>query len=700
MRASFKSNIGLDLLLTAIAGALCWILALGSRLALVPVNWWRWRDDAVITLSHAHNFVKFGSIGVSPGDRVEGFSSPLQFIVSSIYFFLFKQDYGSFLDLQVVACIGLTGTFTALTAHRLIIANNPRRSNLFVISVSILVCMLAGLLTAISWTTTGWLASGMENPLAMVVGSAIVYFLTLQPRPIIVLSVSVLIALLGITRVEFSAFVLPLSAGIAFHYHKSTPLKTRKYWFIAIVIPLILWGLVVLIRLLYFGDLLPNTALVQDKSSNAGLKISILLILYGAFAVYCCVLSQIQQAKTQAIRLLRFFTIALTASLLFMLSRSSWLEIDDNNLTISYLQGLLAMACIVAIMQYLNARAEIKTSSVNLAFGGLVFIPVAQFVLMGPARLEAPRILSLATPWMAAWIGLLIASFVAVSGTKYLSNLNRVEAFSILIPSAIILGGASLADKPRDMPWIISPSEQRILTASDNLKSRLLQGNSLPFVANPDLGKLSFPKKAIIVDLGWLGDPLLARISKQRNDLESLYLNHVAKPDIVELHGYWSCRYSNWLLSKIYQQDYILVDPSMATTGSASNVDCPLGGRYAIWERKTTDEAFEEYQLTNTIITHAKPVDVIDKAMEKCLAAGTSLFRCSPVTRSIQRSYLRLKQDGLLNKAVESLRLSPSYKLDRELIVRSPGWGKRGYEYFLALASKELATQGKTNGSK
>ena len=50
-----------------------------TRLWSVDEYWWVARDDAVITLSHAKNAADFGSIGVSPGDRVEGFSSPLQF---------------------------------------------------------------------------------------------------------------------------------------------------------------------------------------------------------------------------------------------------------------------------------------------------------------------------------------------------------------------------------------------------------------------------------------------------------------------------------------------------------------------------------------------------------------------------------------------------------------------------------------------
>ena len=654
----------------------------------------------MITLSHAQNFVQFGTIGVSPGDRVEGFSSPLQFILSSVYFFLFDQGYGSFLDLQVAVCIVLNGAFIALSIYQLVLTNNARHSRLFAASISIPLCLLAGIATASSWTATGWLVSGMENPLAIVIGSAIVYLLTLQPRPVIMLAASALVTVLGITRVEFPAFALPLSVGIALFCRRNLPAETRKFWPFAIGLPLVTWTSINLIRLLYFGHFLPNTALVQDKSSYAGIKVLILLILYFIYAFYFATITQVRNARIYQIRLWRLLALACVASLLMLTILSGGIRPDSSSLTNTYSLGLLAMACILSIMQYLNARAGIKTDVINFTFGGLVFIPVAQFLVMGPARMEDTRVLSLATPWMAAWISLSIASLAEAIGKNRLSLFDSPWACSVLIPIAAFFGIAAIADKPRDMPWIISPREERILAASDALKARMLKGSSLILVANPDLGKISFPKKAVITDLGWLGDPLLTRISKQSKVLESVYLNEVAKPDIVGVHGRWSCRYENWLLSNSYRRDYILVDLSTATAGRASNVVCPLGGRSAIWERKPTIEAIEEYGLTKALLTHANPINAINKAIEKCLVAGNSPFRCSPVRRSIQRAYLRLKHDDFIDKAIEALKESPSYRLDSELLVRSPGWGRRGYEYFMALASEYMAIQRESHGSK
>src|SRR4051812_39857772 len=57
-----------------------------------------YRDDAVITLSHARNLVEYGSIGVdASGARVEGFSTPLQFWVFVVAYALTHCGFEAFL---------------------------------------------------------------------------------------------------------------------------------------------------------------------------------------------------------------------------------------------------------------------------------------------------------------------------------------------------------------------------------------------------------------------------------------------------------------------------------------------------------------------------------------------------------------------------------------------------------------------------
>ncbi|HEX9368396.1 MAG TPA: hypothetical protein VF921_17325, partial [Vicinamibacterales bacterium] len=79
-RRTRAAKIGLFLLL----GAAAFLLAFHHKAAEVPPANYADRDDAVITLSHARNLVEYGFIGVSPsGERVEGFSAPLQFWIAT-----------------------------------------------------------------------------------------------------------------------------------------------------------------------------------------------------------------------------------------------------------------------------------------------------------------------------------------------------------------------------------------------------------------------------------------------------------------------------------------------------------------------------------------------------------------------------------------------------------------------------------------
>jgi hypothetical protein len=675
----------LGMLGIAMAGFIAWIIALGSRLASTPIGWWRWRDDAVITLSHAQNLVQFGTIGVSPGDRVEGFSSPLQFLFSSAYFWLTEGSYGSFLDLQVFACIGLSGGFVALTIHQ-ILDGYSRHSKVFKILASIGLTFLAGACIAASWTTTGWLASGMENPLATVIGLAIIYLCALRPRWSLILVTGMLIGTLGLVRVEFPAFSLPLCAGIFLYYSNRFPSNKGKIFAYVIVLPLTIWAFITVGRILYFGDALPNTALVQGKSNLAGLKIILLVFL---FALYACFSRVVMQAKASGKTLVYFWKLSAIACTISALILALVLGIfRSESISNPYWMCLLSMIAFLSTVQCLNGRNSTTDWTIDLVFMGLLFIPIAQFIVMGKARMESVRILSLATPWIAVWIASSVANFASGHTRKELSLSTRLEKYFALVPSVVLFIGAGIADKPRDMPWLISPSEDKILSAANSLKERHLPESTLVLVANPDLGKISFPKKAVITDLGWLGDPLLARISKKSVELESVYLNEVSKPDIVEAHGYWACRYSDWLLSRTFKADYILTDPAMAASGEAMDDKCPLGGRYAIWERKNTREALAEYNLTKRIMNDDDPIIAINQAMKKCLISSSSPFRCSLVARSIQRSYLRLKRDGLFIHSVEALTESPSYFMDSEILVRSPGWGQRAYEYFIKLAGE------------
>ena len=99
------------------AGALVWTGLIFARLRSVQENLWIARDDAVITLSHARNAAEFGSIGVSPGDRVEGFSSPLHFAVAYLVELVADPGFRNVTLIILVLMSAVTGATVAGALH-------------------------------------------------------------------------------------------------------------------------------------------------------------------------------------------------------------------------------------------------------------------------------------------------------------------------------------------------------------------------------------------------------------------------------------------------------------------------------------------------------------------------------------------------------------------------------------------------------
>jgi hypothetical protein len=242
-----------------------WLIAgmLGGALFLyvfghyapLPKDAYSYRDDAVITLSHARNLIDYGSIGVDPaGARVEGFSTPLQFWLFALAYALTHCGYASFLDWQVSICTFLLG-FAVLQLFR------PHYG-------------LGLLLTAAvaAWLTTslrffGWHHSGMENAYthALFVGVLAFCLDSLERRRVLV--AGVLCAFLAsLTRVESILHVAPLLLIWAVAYRR------RHHSFHAAIgagAVLLGWVAYQAWRFAYFGDVRPNTALAEgiDLSS-------------------------------------------------------------------------------------------------------------------------------------------------------------------------------------------------------------------------------------------------------------------------------------------------------------------------------------------------------------------------------------------------------------------------------------------------
>ncbi|MBU3701492.1 MAG: hypothetical protein FGM58_05535 [Acidimicrobiia bacterium] len=666
------------------------LIALGlawSGLSTVASDWWLARDDAVITFSHARNLIEFGTVGVSPGDRVEGFSSPLQFLLSAGL--LAVHDFGfDSLSLVILAVsLAITGAMTFVFYDGV-----SRRAGLGARAVPLVtalatVVFLAGITS--HWTVIGWVASGMENApaLALLVAVAATYPL-LRRGGIWPVVPSLALGLLAITRVEFAAFLAPLLVLFVLELRESAPdahtrtaptvtrVQARRVRMVAGLAPAL--GLIATVhvaRRLHFGAWLPNTAVVQDRFDGPW-QLLLLVSLSGTMT------AAVVLVRGRTGSNLRWIVIGLGA---LSIIGYSWMSTHDLT-AMSTRQlldvpgdfpGLALALGLGVVLTWLQGRIGRVDRSTLAVLWALLFIPVAQFLVMGRARMEPFRVLSLALPIALLWLGVCVVGLSAVALARDGDRSNdsrRALAGGLAGAVWLVVLGAGLSglvlDRPRDLPWNIA-GYTTIEQAAARFRDANLSSTSLPIVANPDLGKLSFQKEVLMVDLGLLGDPLLTDLWKKDPNLAIEYVVRIARPDVLELHGGWSCSYRG-LFSAEFLDAYRPTNDRW-TRGTELNRGCPFGGRYIVWELNAT----EEHVLTRRISEDPDPVTLITRSLSGCAASGADPLRCQPVRRAVQRSIVDLQRRGRWDAAIDAFRASPTASLDEELLRRQPGWSSR-----------------------
>lgn len=686
----------------ATCGALLWGLVVAIRLGQVPLGWWRWRDDAVITLSHAKNLVDHGTIGLSPGgNRVEGYSSPLQFIIACVFFFVTGAGYETFLDLQTISCILLIGALATLLPFLVC-----RRAGLVGRAAHVASLITSGAVLAVvvsSWSTIGWLVSGMENPYAIVLGLALVLWIgrgLRRGRDIVI--GGVLLGLFGLVRVEFALFMVPFA--LAFGSIAARDVKTIsrvRAVTLAWGVPGAIWLVSHLLRYWYFGSFQPNTALAQNKEIGS----EQVMVLFNAIILFVFAMPLLDPHGAGR-RVAPRYGVALGCVL--FLGWATFLQSKGAGFSLPLVVHFnIVLALIVAVGVLAVAAAEApEPGGLGMLLAGLAWVPISQYVVMGPARLAEYRVLTIAVPFLAVaaalaalrlWVHHHLSPAPAAAepgdGTV-LSNdsgdlsdpcvparTSKGLAQALVMPVALLMIIAGVDDTSRKLPVIVSPHDTMILEAAAAFGEERLTAKALPIVANPDLGKLSFAKEAIIIDLGRLGDPLLTRLYRKHSSTVITYLSKVAVPDVVETHGVWSCGYKEWLTTDDFTSGWTPFDPSVLA-GLTGDEDCPMDSRFTIWVRTSGEDEFE---LTRAIADSDVPVEVVAAAVSDCAGADGDVWRCEYVRRAITRNSPWLYESGQLDDVTAALEPSPTFELDRELLLQQRGWDRRAEAAFIAL---------------
>lgn len=239
-----SSRVGL-----AIAGGLLFVACFYLRYSYITPNDYQLRDDGIITLSHAKNWVDYGFIGINPsGPRIEGYSAPLQFFLYAGLYKITGLSYDMYASLQTLICTFLLGAgFITFFEGRYRYC---------------LIATACGALILSTWSSfLEWHGSGMENAVVHVtfLYALLILYSSLRSEQIVLWQAAIPF-LATISRLESLYYIAPLLMLFCLYWHAAhkTP---EAFYFCAITA--LLWLGFMAWRYYYFGSLIPNTASAQ-----------------------------------------------------------------------------------------------------------------------------------------------------------------------------------------------------------------------------------------------------------------------------------------------------------------------------------------------------------------------------------------------------------------------------------------------------
>jgi len=237
-------------LVFGVLGGLLFVALFAQAYDEIPSYFYEYRDDGIITLSHARNLAEFGSIGVDPsGNRLEGFSAPVQFWLYAGAWWIAEPHYRAWCDFQTWISSFLLG-FLCVQLFA------PRYA------MGLLLAAIPTLLLSRSYPFLGWHASGMENAVThLLFLASFVALVKMAERDRIDWRLALPIFLATLSRLESVVHVAPWLLLFAWLW-----MRWRRglggFGFGLLVA--LLWAAYQGWRVLYFGDWKPNTASAQN----------------------------------------------------------------------------------------------------------------------------------------------------------------------------------------------------------------------------------------------------------------------------------------------------------------------------------------------------------------------------------------------------------------------------------------------------
>ena len=625
------------------------------------------RDDGIITLSHARGLVDVGTVSVGAnGARVEGFSAPLQFAAAVPYFAAGGTDPGIFMFTQVAFTTVLLGA----AAFVFVAAVVPRRS----LRAQIAAASLVSVPVFASFRFFGWHLSGMENSItnALVASSLALLAVSLR-RSRWLWCASVVTGLLAVTRDEFVVHAFALLLVMAVLLARRGAATRRRL--VALFAPAaLLWTAVQIVRVWYFGSLVPNSGAAQriEPVDNILGLLAVVwpLVAGGVAAAVAWKTRRRPDARSWQISAACIGVVGLGASAWLMASSARTGTLDAVLPTFAVL-GALPWFFALAILLLLSPRRLIDAEWLPVT---MLASAVGHVLVFGQARLSGERVVSFVMVPLACLLATFILEWDPARALQRLQASARIGAAALACGAFALLAVVGRLDAyaVTTLCCDVTPTARSIETVADSV--RRANGLSIVRVANPDLGALSLRKAVDVVDLGYLGDPLLTRLWNDTSHERAapavvVYLNEVARPDVIEIHGHYACDYAAWLRSTRFHELYRkLSDDGWTKSWLRAGCDDPAGASGGVWERRDLAGGFgsPELELARVLITSPK-VGVVERAIDQC-AADQGPWRCQWVTRAILRNQRFLDDRGVLGAMVAALRRAPTWRYDDAIL--------------------------------
>lgn len=616
--------------LLSILSGIIFCLIFFLNYSLIPDHYYKNRDDAVITLSHAKNFVDFGYIGVSPsGGVTEGFSSHLQFWLYVIVYWTYSIDWETFFKIQTWITTFLLGV---ILFH--FFKYQKTKTSIFIV-------IIFSLYASSFYRFLEWHGSGMENAWMHVLFLYLFFLMTDSVKKQKVNYVIVPIGFLAIIiRTESIYHILPLLLFYSiFHFQLN---KDKKVFQIVIGI-LLLWLVYNIWRIFYFGNFIPNTGLAQNISP-----------------------------LNNIIRV-------------FSLDETYIKEYIKYSFGIFYFHGiylLLIVFLFLFIIRLIKKPFPNKfnlTSDIKFILFATVVLSITSFfypIIFGIARMDFTR----TTTFIVLFILLSIFYlYTYIIGQSFYSIKHKFIISAILI-SMLIFDFSFSGRKPKSIGWEIEWYKDIISSAEKISDDNLLYRINL---ANPDLGKVSYVKKFNIFDLGMLGSPLIASVAADK-ELYRYYFYNFALPDFIAIHEFWSGYYKFMFFDGQFYNLYKPITEKRTEFLNEKFPDDPqiMEGYYIrkdlLKENKSSEWLFIQELKKNISVERIK--QELDKSLN-----DTDPTAHQYVVRTVFRFIPELKKLNLYNDVIELFDKSPSSLYDRAILRSSEygNWYKDAKEFLL-----------------